>query len=90
MVEGPFFITPHAIDRYIERVRPGISRGQALRDLIEMSRGAHVVKEIEPGLWLWRGPKPRRLRLRVSSREPGLPQLVTVIEAHDGLQANRR
>lgn len=86
ILESPFRITEHAIDRYIERIRPGIPRARALRELCAITRGAHAVKEIEPGLWLWRGPKPRRLRLRVSTREPGPPQLVTVLTAHDGMR----
>jgi len=36
------------------------------------------------GLWLWRGPNPLRLRCRVSTAGPGLPQLVTVMRGHDG------
>lgn len=86
MIAGPLFITPHAILRYIERIRPEIDRDRALTELIAIAEGAHPVKEIEPGLWLWRGPKPRRLRLRVSTIGPGLPQLVTVLTAHDGMR----
>jgi hypothetical protein len=85
-IDGPFFITPHAVWRYVERIRPGLTYERALRELIDICKGAHAVKEIEPGLSLWRGPKPRRLRLRVSTREPGLPQLVTVLTAHDGMR----
>ena len=86
MIVGPMFITPHAVSRYIERVRPGIARDRALRELIDLTKGAHAVKEIAPGLWLWRGPSPRRLRFRVSTRLPGAPQLVTVLTAHDGMR----
>lgn len=86
MIRGEWFITSHAVRRYIERIRPGISYERALGELIEISEGAHPVKEIEPGLWLWRGPRPRRLRLRVSTKEPGAPQLVTVLTAHDGMR----
>lgn len=86
---GRWFVTPHAVQRYRERIDRRATYDEALSALIAMSEGAHAVREIEPGLWLWRGPKPRRLRLRVSTVGPGLPQLVTVIEAHDGLQGHR-
>lgn len=86
MIDGPWFITPHAVKRYIERVRPHLSYERALADLVAESKRAHAVKEIEPGLWLWRGGKPRRLRFRVSTLGDGAPQLVTVLAAHDGLQ----
>lgn len=83
MIAGPWFITPHAVHRYIERVRPHLTYERALSDLIEESRRAHAVKEIQPGLWLWRGGKPRRLRFRVSVMGSGAPQLVTVLTAFD-------
>ena len=83
---GPFFVTPHAVRRYIERVRPGLTYEQALGELVAMARGAHLVKELASGLELWRGPPPRRLRFRVSPGCGGLPQLVTVLEAFDGLR----
>ena len=82
---GPFFVTPHAVWRYIERVRPGISYRQALHDLIAQGRGAHRVKQLDSGHELWRGPKPRRLRLLVAPASGGgLPQLVTILTTFDG------
>lgn len=86
MISGKWWISPHAVQRYIERIRPGISYERALGELVAMSEAAHPVKEIEPGLWLWRGPKPRRLRFRVSTSGAGAPQLVTVLTAHDGMR----
>lgn len=83
-------ITEHAIDRYIERIRPTVTRGQALSELVKITTGAHPVKEIEPGLWLWRGPTPRRLRLRVDARVPSALRLVTVLTAHDGMTRHLR
>jgi len=88
-VAGKWFVTPHAVARYIERVRPGASYETALRELVRESETARPVKEIEPGLWLYRGAKPRRLRYRVSTREPGLPQLVTVLRTFDGCRSGR-
>jgi hypothetical protein len=80
------FITPHAVARYIERVRPRLAYDEALRELVEIAKGAHAVKLLPTGLWLWRGPRPLRLRLYVGGREQGLPQLVTVLTAHDGMR----
>ena len=75
-------ITRHAVERYIERIRPGLAYPQALAYLTQESRGAHRVKEIEPGLWLWRGSKPRRLRFRITTAG----ELVTVLTSHDGMR----
>lgn len=78
-------ISEHAVDRYLERVRPGVSRRQALTNLLRHVRGAHFVKTLPTGIEQWRGPKPRRLRLRVERCGCEL-RLVSVIEAFDGLR----
>lgn len=83
MVTGRWFVTPHAVQRFRERVDQHASYEDALAYLIAASARAHPVREIEPGLWLYREGKPRRLRFRVSTRGDGLPQLVTVLTAHD-------
>jgi hypothetical protein len=83
---GRWFITPHAVRRYIERVRPGIAYERALSDLVRLSVKAHHVKAIEGGAELWRGPKPRRLRFIVAQGMAGKPQLVTVLFAFDRSQ----
>ena len=81
---GRWFITPHAVLRYMRRVRPGCSYEQALGDLIHLSRAARLVKRLNTGGWLYRGPKPHRLRLIVEESPAGpLPQLVTVLKGHD-------
>jgi len=83
---GRFFITPHAVQRYRERV-PGAERltyEQALAELIRESETAHFIKPLGNGLDLWRGRKPHRLRFRVSPAVDGrLPQLVTVLRGCD-------
>lgn len=80
-MRGPWLITPHAVDRYVERVMR-VPRGRAVEDLIAMAARAHRVKVRADGLWLWRGPKPRRLRLVVDeSCDP--PRLVTVLTTFD-------
>lgn len=88
---GKFFVTPHAVTRYIERVRPGIERAQALRELIYIGELAHKVgpyrglRGLGVELEFWRGPRfgnlrQSKLRFVVA---PGsgseLPQIVTVL-----------
>lgn len=95
MIAGRWFISPHAVQRYIERIEPGLTYEQALAKLIRVSDKAHRVKPWRNGLILYRGPRPRRLRLMVSEAvtpERPLPQLVTVYAGHDrgwGNEANR-
>lgn len=81
-VAGRWFITPHAVDRFRERVHWArrFSYAKALGELINASERAHFVRILDSGKELWRGPKPMKLRLIVApSATPGeLPQLVTV------------
>lgn len=83
MTGGRWFITPHAVRRYIERVDRRATYEQALSVLIEWSELAKRKKEIAPGVWLYRGPRPLRLRLRVAHVGDRLPQLLTVIKSKD-------
>lgn len=78
-------ITEHAVDRYLERVRPGASRGHARHELEQHCAVAHYVKTLPSGIEYWRGPKPRRIRLRVE-RDGDTLRLVSVLEAFDGLR----
>ena len=81
---GRFFITPHAVRRYQERVPGASSRyDTALGELIRLCDGAHFVKQVGD-FELWRTGKPERLRLRVLRGNSGLPQVVTVVRGHDG------
>lgn len=75
-------ITPHAVERYIRRVRPSLTPHKAWRELSMQCLGAHFVKRLDSGIELWRGPKPHRIRLRVMRRGPYL-ELVTVLFAFD-------
>lgn len=82
--KGRWFVTPHAVRRYLERVRPGLTYEQALAEIIRESWRARPVKP-----WgrahLWRGPKPRRLRYIVAPAPRGrrLPVLITVYGGQD-------
>lgn len=83
--KGRFFVTPHAVHRYIERVHPGISYERALGEIIEAAAGAHYVKDYNSGQY-WRGPKPMRLRLIVANGSGGeLPQITTILPASDNM-----
>jgi hypothetical protein len=79
-VSGRFFVTPHAVARYQERVHRGISYERALGEILEAAERAHYVKDYNGGQY-WRGPKPMRLRLLVNNAIEGLPQIVTVLPA---------
>lgn len=83
MISGRWFITPHAVRRYIDRIDRRASYDQALRALVKHSESAHRVKEISPGVWLYRSGRPLRIRFRVAEFGPGAPQLLTVMGAHD-------
>lgn len=85
MIAGRWFITPHAVRQYQRRCRGPDRYEDALALLIGISERAHYVKEAHEGMELWRTGKPDgRLRLIVSRRLQGQPQLVTVLKGHDG------
>jgi hypothetical protein len=82
---GRFFITPHAVERYRERV-PGkarLSYEQALRELVGLSSDAKFAYVREDGAELWRLGLPTRLRFRVERAAPGLPQITSVMMPFD-------
>lgn len=86
MIAGRWFITRHAVDRYRERIRPGLSYEQALAELIRLSEQSHFVKALDGGIEFWRTGRPHRLRFRVSTRSSargGKPQLLTVLAGKD-------
>jgi hypothetical protein len=85
VIAGRWFITPHAVRRYIERVDRRAGYEQALAELVRFSEVARPVKEISPGVWLFRSGKPLRLRFRVATdqRDGEAPQLLTVMAGHD-------
>lgn len=76
---GKWFITPHAVRRYVERCRPGLFYELALGELVAASETAKLRREVEPGVLEYVGPKPHRWRYRVATGGQGLPQLLTVL-----------
>lgn len=88
---GRWFVTPHAVQRYRERVDPSVSYEQALGALVHLSERAHFVKRREDGVECWRvGRADGHLRLRVQPQADGLPQLLTVLPAFNGCRPRRR
>lgn len=83
MISGNWIVTPHAVQRFRERIAPEMTYEQARDYLIEQSLTARYVKEWKPGIFLFRGPRPNRLRFWVAFEEGRLPQLITVMAGHD-------
>ena len=79
MIAGRFFVTPHAVRRFIERIDPRLTYEQALAELVGCSERVRRVKELSPGVWLYREGRPRRLRFIVAINGHGAPQLLTVL-----------
>ena len=86
---GPWFITPHARRRYRQRIDRRATDEGALEALVALAQRAHPVRPVHdrPGVVLWRGPRPLRLRCNVSTALPGAPQMVSVFP---GCQEGRR
>lgn len=83
---GPWFATPHAVERWREHYdREAETYEAALGSLLVECEAAHFVKALDTGPQLWRGPKPRKARFIVSVCSEGeLPALVTVLAPFDG------
>ena len=83
-MRGRWFISPHAVRRFISRAYNGATFEEALEKLIELSETARLIRENHtPGVDLYRTPSlpggRGRIRLLVSRRLPGAPQLITII-----------
>lgn len=84
MIGGKWFIPPHAVLRYIERVNPHLSYEGALTELIKLSEQAHRVKKWDEEAVLYRGPKPLKIRCLVKEKvKDGMPILLTVYRGRD-------
>jgi hypothetical protein len=83
---GPWFATPHAVQRWREYFDPRVrSYEKALGNLLRECHGARFIRVLDTGAQLWRGPRPRRARFIVSLTSEGeLPALVTVLPSFDG------
>jgi hypothetical protein len=79
---GRWFVTPHAVARYRDRVLPyPVSYATALARIIYLSARAHLVRVRPDGIEDWRcGRRDGRIRFRVQpARGAELPQLLTVL-----------
>lgn len=84
---GAWFVTPHAVGRYRERVpgAHGLAYEEILARLVDLSRTSRRVRQRPDGAWVWRGPKPLRIRCVVNEAVgDGLPQLITVLPLFRG------
>lgn len=85
---GRWFITPHAVRRYVERIDPRASFEVALATLIDHGERARFLRATtgERGpIEIWRGPRPRRLRFVVAPARSAeeKPQMLTCLFAFD-------
>lgn len=87
--DGRWFVTPYALERYQRCIDP-VADARALRALIEASRTARLVRELEPGVELWRVDRPMPIRCIVATDGPGLPQLLTVLTDQPSIIVRRR
>ena len=83
-VGGRWFITPHAVTRYIERYRPNVSREQALTELVWWSEIATEHCRTSSGEAQYNVEFPVRIRFVVTTqnRHGDLPTLLTVLPAN--------
>lgn len=90
MIHGPWFVSPHAVRRCIERLHPSFNYEQARDWLIKASKSAHYIRPSSQGRGeIWRASREfRRIRMMVE-HYPGreLPTLCTVLTGHDGESA---
>lgn len=80
---GRWFISPHAVHRYITRVDTRLSYEEALEALIERSEASRYQRTVN-GVEFWRATGKPRLRFRVAPGKDGMkPVLLTVLWEHD-------
>lgn len=88
---GPFFVTPHALRAWRERVEGAqcawsteAEYRRSLRAMIDDLVLAHYVRPARNGADLWRGPSPRRARFIIGGEMRGAKRaVVTVLAEHD-------
>lgn len=91
----PWYVTKHAVARYLEVTGAKLPYDAALAELTSLCAETWQRYQDRPeagpaishtGGWVYRGPKPRRLRFLVGNDpvESDKPQLVDVLPAHAG------
>lgn len=77
---GNWYITTHAVQRYRSLYARHSSFQECKVQLIAFSCTARYIKDLHPGIHLYRTGRPQKIPLIVSTRFPCLPQLVTVLK----------
>ena len=84
-IVGRWFVTPHAVERYIFRVRPGVGLSQARDEILQLAERAVRIRSAGDGIEDWRHPRFRQLFFRVNAKATSfrgdLPVLITVFVA---------
>lgn len=78
---GKWFLSKHAVGRYINRCRPGLTFHLAFIELAEISTRAEFHRAVDIGVEEWKLPGDSPWRFRVAMPRPGdgrKPALVTV------------
>jgi len=81
MIRGSVFIGPHAVRRYVERCRPGLSYDAAREELLAAIADAHPIKSSGDCVVLRTGRAFGRIRLVVGPGRGPFPALLTVLSA---------
>lgn len=77
-IEGPWFVTPHAVRRYQERRGPEMTYERARARLILESSAARFVRVDTTGAQIWRSPTG--LEMVVGAGTGDRPALMTVVQ----------
>lgn len=79
-VIGSVWVTPHAAQRYAERVEP-CDHDEAVRRIVADVQACTSVRQGPGDLVTVTGARPRRIRYRIAAPLPGreLPAVVTVV-----------
>lgn len=93
MIAGPWFITPHACERYIERIEPSITHPVAIERLSGYAsaarrKGLYMGGPAEEWVVTVRPPgHRRRVKIRFVVGPPRgehvLPQVITILRPHN-------
>lgn len=92
VIEGPAFVTPHAIQRWRERVHADVTDEQARREILDALALARLRRVDESGIEHWRAGQGCRfgcVRLRLGRGEGPLPAVLTVLPEHAGWRPMR-
>lgn len=83
---GPWFVTPHAEQRFREITKASGTHHEVLASIIQACETAKFVKRCDSNVLLFKGPAPARLRFLVEDEATlgGKPVLRTILPSWDG------